>query len=220
MYRQIFLALIIILLIFGGASGQTKKTAKQTKKTKPAKIITYVEDQEEYAVYKAVLKENFKEQEGQVIVVNKEVAGCGSIIDDETRREFPGAVLEELFRDCYAKKWGNFELVGDFFQSEGKIVLVSEKELESIFLSSCNLGWKKFYKKFPNSSGNASFSRVGFDAQRNYAVVNFGNQSACLGGTGRIVFLQKEGDGAWKVKKSQKTWGLLENDRKNQNRRV
>jgi hypothetical protein len=206
MFRQITLALIFVLLTFSFADGQKKKTVKQqVAKPQPARIINYIDDKEEYAVYEAVLKEKFQDKLGQLVVVNKEVTGCGSIIDEQVEREFSRNVLEELFRDCYGKKNGNFELLPDYFQTENKIVLIPESELEKFLIPSCEVGWKKFYKKYPNSTGNANFSRIGFDAQRNYAVVNFGSRSACSGGRGQIIFLQKD-EGVWRIRKSETTW--------------
>lgn len=207
MKKNLLFALILITFLFGVAVAQRKTRSRKPvpKKPQPVKKITLIEDKDEYAVYQAVLKQLFLNKVGQTIVLNKEVTGCSTIIDRETEKQISRDKLEELFNDCSGKKYGNYELVDNYFQPEEKIVLVSEDELGKLFIPSCDLGWKKFYRKFPNSVGNASFSRVGFDSERNFAVVNFGNQSACLAGGGQIVFLQKEND-IWKVKKSQMTW--------------
>lgn len=206
MLKQFIFAFAVILLISGAADAQKRrKTKTVAPKPQAVKKITFIEDKDEYAVYEAVLKEKFQNRLGRTIVLNKEVTGCSTVIDRDTEAHFPRSALDELFSDCYSKKWGNYELVGNYFQTEEKIVLVSEDELGKIFIPTCDSGWRKFYRKFPNSVGNASLSRVGFDSSRNFAVVNFGNQSGCLAGGGQIVFLQKEND-RWKVKKSQATW--------------
>lgn len=206
MQKNLFYAIILTAFLFGAADAQKRKRSKPvTQKPQPVKKIKLIEDKDEYAVYQAVLKQLFQNQTGRTIVLNKEVTGCSTIIDRETEKQISRNKLEELFNDCSGKKYGNYELIENYFQPGEKIVLVSEDELGKLFMPSCDLGWKKFYLKFPNSVGNASFSRVGFDSQRNFAVVNFGNQSACLAGGGQIVFLQKEND-VWKIKKSQMTW--------------
>jgi hypothetical protein len=206
MNRQILFALIAVFLLTGAAFAQNRNVAKSVKKTPPKKVINYIQDQEEYAVYEAVLRETFPHATvGQTIVLNKEVTGCGTVIDNEVEMVISRTVLEELFQDCYAKKWGNYELVANNFPSQDKIVLVSEKDLEPIFNANCDVAWRRFYKKFPSAKGNTSFSRIGFNSQRNFAVVNFGSQSACLASSGRIIFLEKENE-VWKVKKSQTTW--------------
>lgn len=206
MFKKLVLIFAVVAMAFTVASAQkTKKTKPVAAKPKPVKKITYIEDKDEYAVYQAVLKERFQNKTGQTIVLNREVTGCSTVIDSETEAEFPRERLDELFSDCYGKKNGNYELVGNYFQPEEKIVLVSEDELGKIFIPTCDSGWRKFYRKYPNSVGNTSFSRVGFDSGRNIAVVNFGNQAGCLAGGGQIVFLQKENE-VWRVKKSQATW--------------
>ena len=207
MKKNLLFALILITFLSGAADAQRKTRSRKPapKKSQPVKKITLIEDKDEYAVYQAVLKQLFQNKFGQMIVLNKEVTGCSTIIDRETEKQISRDKLEELFNDCSGKKYGNYELIDNYFLPEDKIVLISEKELEKFFVSRCDLGWKSFYRKFPNSVGNTSFSRVGFDTERNFAVVNFGNQSACLAGGGQIVFLQKE-KAVWKVKKSQMTW--------------
>lgn len=206
MVKKFVLIFAVVMLTVTAADAQkTKKAKPVAAKPKLVKKITYIEDRDEYAVYQAVLKERFQNKIGQTIVLNKEVTGCSTVIDSETEAQFSRAALDELFSDCHAKKSGNYELVGNYFQSEEKVVLVSEDELGKLFVPACASGWRKFYRKYPNSVGNTSFSRVGFDSNRNLAVVNFGNQAGCLAGGGQIVFLQKEND-EWKVKKSQPTW--------------
>ena len=206
MSRRIIFILAAVLLIFGAADAQKRQRTKlAASKPQAVKKIIYIQDKDEYAVYEAVLKAKFQNNVGQTIVLNREVTGCSTIIDRETENQFSRDTLEQLFSDCSAKKNGNFELLGNFLQTEQKIVLVPESELEKIFIPTCDAGWRRFYKKFPNSAGNASFSRVGFDSGRNFAVVNFGNQSACSVSKGEIVFLQREND-VWKVRKSVPTW--------------
>lgn len=206
MFKQIIFSFVAILLIFGVADAQKKRRTKTAApKPQPVKKITLIEDKDEYAVYEAVLRDKFQSRVNQTIVLNKEVTGCSTVIDRETEAQFPRSALDELFSDCYGKKWGNYELVGNYFQTEEKIVLVTEDELGKLFIPTCDSGWRKFYRKYPNSVGNTSFSRVGFDTSRNFAVVNFGNQSGCLAGGGQIVFLQKENE-IWQVKKTKSTW--------------
>jgi hypothetical protein len=208
MFKRYILAFAAILSVFAAvavAQQKKKKNAPEVKKPVAVKKITFIEDKDEYAVYRAVLREKFQNKTGRTIVLNKEVTGCATIIDRETERLFSRDTLEQLFTDCSAKKWGNFELHSNHFQPEERIILVSENELGKIFIPTCDSGWRKFYRKYPNAAGNASFSRIGFDSGRNFAVVNFGSQSGCSEGGGEIVFLQKEDD-AWRVKKSQATW--------------
>lgn len=206
MFKKFVLVIAVVIMASATISAQkTKKTKSAIAKPPTVKKISYIEDRDEYAVYQAVLRERFQHKIGQTIILNKEVAGCSTVINSAAEAQFSRDALEELFSDCYRKKNGNYELVGNYFQTDEKIILVSEDELGKIFVPTCDTGWRKFYRKYPNSVGNTSFSRVGFNSAKTIAVVNFGNQAGCLAGGGQIVFLQKENE-IWKVKKSQPTW--------------
>lgn len=78
-------------------------------------------------------------------------------------------------------------------------VLLNEKESQDI------KGWDEFYKKYPNSPGIISVSRVGFNKEKNQAVVYVGLQSDYLAGRG-VIFLLEKKDNSWQIKKQTLLW--------------
>lgn len=87
-------------------------------------------------------------------------------------------------------------------------VLITEEELEEI--SSRARGsawdfWREFYKCYPDAFGILSFSRVGFNQERNTALFYFGLQQASIVGRGQMI-LMRHVDGAWHFRASYTLW--------------
>jgi len=86
------------------------------------------------------------------------------------------------------------------------VKLLGQEELNFIFsVPDVNGGWEKFYTKYPNSNGYTRFSRIGYNTDKTWAVLEIGNFYASLGAGGAIVILKKENT-AWKIVKIQPTW--------------
>jgi hypothetical protein len=84
--------------------------------------------------------------------------------------------------------------------------LISEEETDFFFNNpSINKSWETFYKKYPNSNGMIDFTRVGFNADKSQAIVEFGHYYASLGANGSLVYLVKE-DNKWVIIKLLYTW--------------
>jgi len=82
-------------------------------------------------------------------------------------------------------------------------LLISETETGKIF--SGEDGWNRFYKEYRGAQGIMMLSRVGFDRNKNEALVYIGNQSDWLAGVGYYVLLRKE-SGKWVVKDQLMAW--------------
>lgn len=86
------------------------------------------------------------------------------------------------------------------------VKLLGQEELNFIFsVPDVNGGWEKFYKKYPNSNGYTRFSRIGYNTDKTWAILEIGNFYASLGAGGAIVILKKDNT-AWKIVKIQPTW--------------
>jgi hypothetical protein len=83
-------------------------------------------------------------------------------------------------------------------------MLIGNHEVEDIFQPDRD-GWEEFYRRYPNSPGTISLSRVGFDTLMNHALVYIGRQSHWRAGAGHFVLLQKE-NGAWSVESESMIW--------------
>jgi hypothetical protein len=54
-------------------------------------------------------------------------------------------------------------------------------------------GWDSFYRRFPDSSGLITISRVGIDSKGTMAIIYLGQQRQYLDGSGSICILKREG---------------------------
>jgi hypothetical protein len=81
--------------------------------------------------------------------------------------------------------------------------LISRKEVDEIFKK--NDGWEEFYKRYPKSSGIWSFSRVGYNAAANEALVYVVHSCGMLCGTGHLYLLTKQNE-KWMVKDRLMLW--------------
>lgn len=82
--------------------------------------------------------------------------------------------------------------------------LLSQDEITSIFSVNQD-GWQVFYERYPDARGILTFSRVGFDAALDQALVYIGNQSQALAGSGHYVLLNKV-NGVWTIDQKVMTW--------------
>ena len=65
--------------------------------------------------------------------------------------------------------------------------------------------WQNFRKAFPGAGGLYSFSRIGFSADKKYALFFVSMVCEGLCGEGNYYLLKKT-NGAWNVHKKQMTW--------------
>jgi hypothetical protein len=67
------------------------------------------------------------------------------------------------------------------------------------------LDWESFYKRYRDSSGLISFSRVGFTRAHNQAFVYFARSCGGLSGGGGYLILEKRGS-QWIIRQSEGIW--------------
>jgi len=65
--------------------------------------------------------------------------------------------------------------------------------------------WPGFQDAYPEASGVVSFSRVGFGADKDVALVEMGYLCGDLCGAGGLYLLAKE-EGCWKVQEALMEW--------------
>lgn len=85
-------------------------------------------------------------------------------------------------------------------------VIVGFKDLAPLFpKGGFDRFWRRFYAKYPQSSGIITFSNPGFNRDYTQAVLSTGRMCGGLCGVGHFVLLTKE-HGVWKVKTKVETW--------------
>lgn len=81
--------------------------------------------------------------------------------------------------------------------------LVAKAEIDAIFKKGG--WWMDFYKKYPDSQGLLTLSRVGYSADRKQAMFHAKNHCGGKCGTGSYVVMEKTNRG-WKVAKEVLVW--------------
>jgi hypothetical protein len=93
------------------------------------------------------------------------------------------------------------------FKARGRVELVTPEALAALVTSPAgpNEYWRAFYARFPGSTGSISFSRPGYDATRNHALLHYGHRCGGRCGDGGYVLLERRDD-KWVVLRRVVTW--------------
>ena len=155
---------------------------------------------EECAVYSYLIRNMY---ESELTVIQEETQSYsftdGTI--ESISNSLPGIEQETL--NEFRQRNENKHTLTRCFDLSGSYLFVSEREIEDIFEGLH--GWDDFYKRYPGSQGIMVLSMVGFNNEKNQAIVSVGNQSNWLAGEGYYVFLVKE-DGKWSIKGQLLEW--------------
>ena len=195
MHRTGFLVLMIVgLSVF--TDGQVNRTRVATNDA-PSRL--------EYEIYAVVAKEWFGGKEFKIFSALREVSSCEDVTKyvDPLQAKIPDLKMGQITADCLGKSAARLDALELNLQK--KVALLSRKDMKRLFATDCEMGWKTFYKQYPKSTGQVTFSRVGFDDDGKFAALNFGFKRECLFGEGHAVFLQKL-DGVWRIIYKQSTW--------------
>jgi hypothetical protein len=174
-----------------------------------------VEDSDEYSALSAVLKARYLNDSVKRYVIAAETNSVAknAFIGYRTGITGSGAtrpeVDEETSTDFDSKNKEVFKLA-DKFILPVPYSLATETELRRIFDGNqegkLNMeGWDNFYKKYPGASGAISFSRVGFNAKKDQALLYVARQAGFVNGSGRFFVLSKR-DNTWKIEKEVILW--------------
>jgi hypothetical protein len=165
---------------------------------------------EEYAVYSALIQSKYIAGNRPALVVIEEETvksdGAQFSVDQAfgIMRSWRPKLDEDVFADFKAKNQAPSALERRFTLSVD-YMLMSEQELSSTFASGHTTGWDDFYKKYPNSHGIVTLSRVGFNKAKDVAVVYAGNQWHWTAGEGGLLLLKKT-DGKWVIDQDGMYW--------------
>jgi hypothetical protein len=83
--------------------------------------------------------------------------------------------------------------------------MLEEIKYQEFFDEGPTKGWKKFYKRYPKSSGFLRFSRVAFDLSNQLAYVYTEHACGGLCGSGAILQMKKT-NGIWVLKAEKNIW--------------
>ena len=213
------LSVFILCALLGAVSVWVNRSLRRVELSKPraAGPVNISEDSD--AVYQSVLDQNFAQDGAKLLVIEDETTGCPMYEDPEIRikfgpetKSFTETVSEKmqsaetstienyLERNKISEKIGIHTIVG------GKYLLVGKAELAGVFRKGeIDMGWTRFYKKYPDSSGLIFLSKVGFNPDRTQAMLYAGRQCGGLCGSGSYLLLNKR-NGKWVVEKDMGLW--------------
>lgn len=175
---------------------------------------------EKYAVYSALIKELYIHDGVKQLVIQQQTT-CVNHTKDKKASNESGSFDEYIMNKLMQEFPNGDHFSDDFFARQKdcyslsqrldvpvKYVLISTEEHEALFPKDhydLTEVWKKFYEKYPSSSGIINFSNVGFNTDMSKALVYTGQGCGELCGAGYIVLLAKE-QGVWKVKGKRPEW--------------
>ncbi len=180
---------------------------------------TESDELEEYAVYSALLNEMFVKDGAKFLVISDYAMFQDKFGEQELslneklqrKEKYYPSVAEDTFIDFDAKSTQSSKLKSNFNLSV-KYVLINEDELTKNILANEEEKEKDkkegkyfLYDKYPDAGGLISFSKVGFNKEKNQAFVEVELTFCGLCGSGDYVLLQKE-QGIWKVKEIFNRW--------------
>lgn len=114
---------------------------------------------------------------------------------------------DEIIKDFNLKNDKAYQLQRKFTFA-GKYELMSENDVSKIFYEAegdLDSGWENFKNKYPNSFGYIQFSRIGFNKDRNQALIYSTSSGGSFSAEGSYIFYVKEKE-KWVRKKEVILW--------------
>lgn len=163
-------------------------------------------DAPEYSVYSALVEEMYIKDRTDLIVIKKRTDLNPLIRDlqsDLKRLQVNNHNIRlETINDFQIKNKERLPLNNNF-KINAPYILLDEQEYLEMFQDA--QGWDRFRKKYPNSQGLVTLSRIGFNTSMDQALVYVSNQRAGFGGEGYYVLLSKEGH-RWTITQKSGVW--------------
>jgi hypothetical protein len=177
-------------------------------------------DAETYDVYSAAIKELFLKGRYEtrtldglrvrlVVIGDRTVPYRWQEWNDPSKRALDWAEgrvgVDDSAVEDFKRKCTESVSLKPLFTLPAKQVLISDQELGDFFDILSSGSWARFYKRYPNSVGFVSLSRVGFNLNHDQAFLYVALRCGDLCGSGYYVLLAKD-EGAWSVKHIDPLW--------------
>jgi hypothetical protein len=122
----------------------------------------------------------------------------------------------EAFSDLKAKNKAQSVLENKFSVKLPCILMTGEAESKLFYstpsepkdeawVEKVRSSWKQFYEEYPGAQGILTISRVGFNPDKNKAVVYIQNVASLMVASGKLFFLTKK-NGSWEVQTEKMIW--------------
>lgn len=161
---------------------------------------------EEYAIYSALVEIAYNAQRERPSLISNKTsayylpfASPGEALDDLDSR-VSGGILAEIRADFASKN--NLPRIIKQFNASVPYSLLDQAELQLIFRD--GNGWDDFFKIYPDRN-LVTFSRIGFNKERNRALVYMGTEAGPKGGNGQYILFYKAANN-WVIEQKLETW--------------
>jgi len=164
---------------------------------------------DEYKVYSDALSQLVRLPEGKDTLVIREMTTLRPAEFDERRKSYLKKHFGEKISDDLIEQFGAVNAkprtLQNKFINSLSIVLISKAEEDKIF-HPIDEGWKRFYLKYPKSTGTIELSRAAFDARKTKALLYYGTSfDYGKGGIGYYLLLKRIND-RWTIEKKIRCW--------------
>ncbi len=161
---------------------------------------------EEYAVYSALISEEYIKEKVKLVVIANPTFG-------ESRSKEKMDYFLDLLPHLSGETLDNYLAINSkpyrlskSFSLKAKYVIVEYPETEKFFENpDFDEAWKDFYRRFPASNGYIALSRVGLNHAKDQALVSMSWMCNQRCGEGKLVLMVKR-DGRWKVENRHLMW--------------
>ena len=214
--RRALQILVVMALAFGlptSALSQSKKKAAPAPAPKPTPAL----DDEEYAVYSALIQSLYSNS-AKVLVIDNFVSGCvpvgnnaeGERAWQQSLNSLPGKLpkLSPKTVADFKSKSRDCRTIESKLTLPTKYILISQQERRAIFSKAdVNKSWQSFQQKYPGANGYINISNIGFNEDRTQALVNTFRKCGEKCGGEKMVVLTKA-NGKWSMTGTHKIWEL------------
>jgi len=138
---------------------------------------------------------------GTSLVVREQTSGSLDMLDSTLENTDP---LPASLVDSYRARNATAYTLSPNLDIEQDYVMMSQEDFDQIF-GLKGQAWGRFEEQYPGASGFVLFSRVGFNDEKNQALVDLGYRCGDLCGSGGLYLLVKE-NGQWKVQQALMEW--------------
>jgi hypothetical protein len=111
-----------------------------------------------------------------------------------------------IIKDFISKNKSKNKIDKNFLFDISNCKMISSKDIDLLFNNNLlKSDWSEFFRKYPESTGILSFSRVGFNKQKTHAILYVEKICGHICGTGSYLFYYKS-SGSWQVGSIFRVW--------------
>lgn len=160
---------------------------------------------EEDAIYRMLLQQKFDKGKGSVIIDAVPTSSHGRLLDrlQPDPATADGRVLAEVVADFTAINAATRSLRS--LATDTTLLLVPDSVITAMRNADLRTFWNQYHARFPDRPNIIRWTRPGFSADRNMALIEAGSSCGGLCGSGELMLVHKV-DGVWKVKAVLSAW--------------